>query len=461
VEHLRTVHFTLIATSVALIIVALTTKPYSTEVAKNQLHRILELKSGWSAEMVSQMKTTLLVPHWEGSSSAQTGIGPEVSNSNSKLKITPDGVYRGTYTDDARPAHAVNFLMKINSSESIVLSNARIGSFDSVVPKIPASLSGFQKWWDQLNDRNYQVFFPKALYPRGQMDLNKSHPLLFLDVDPFLNYFPLDRPLKPGPREFVVELTLDYQNEIRWLYPAFGSHDETFVPTYLGSFPSSKGSGLVLFPVGVSYYVQLDTETLADFMQVKRGDFNHSFYDLKQVGVKNGIDDLGNLENVLSKVEVSDTPAFEAFGIKFPADVATLGGTVALLAVQLYFVVYLKQLSGRLKADDLGWDVPWMGMDSSGLTKGIFFVTTALFPPISLIVLFAAATIRITRGYWDIEGRWIRFLASPWHWHWTVQCKLLLFVAAMILSACLGGLCWKYRPQLTPGTPTEEPEDQI
>src|SRR5215469_4918784 len=34
VEHLRTVHFALIATALALIVIALTTKPYSTDVAK-------------------------------------------------------------------------------------------------------------------------------------------------------------------------------------------------------------------------------------------------------------------------------------------------------------------------------------------------------------------------------------------------------------------------------------------
>jgi hypothetical protein len=48
VEHLRTVHLTLIATAAALVVVALTTKPYSTEVAKNELHKILELKANWS-----------------------------------------------------------------------------------------------------------------------------------------------------------------------------------------------------------------------------------------------------------------------------------------------------------------------------------------------------------------------------------------------------------------------------
>jgi hypothetical protein len=50
VEHLRTVHFALIATAVALVIVALTTKPYSTAVAKNEFHRLRGFMRNWTPD---------------------------------------------------------------------------------------------------------------------------------------------------------------------------------------------------------------------------------------------------------------------------------------------------------------------------------------------------------------------------------------------------------------------------
>jgi hypothetical protein len=58
---------------------------------------------------------------------------------------------------------------------------------------------------------------------------------------------------------------------------------------------------------------------------------------------------------------------FEALGMKFPADKVTLWGIILILSVQLYFFVYLRQLSGRLRANDPGWDTPRVGRDTSGI----------------------------------------------------------------------------------------------
>src|SRR6202023_2887975 len=71
---------------------------------------------------------------------------------------------------------------------------------------------------------------------------------------------------------------------------------------------------------------------------------------------------------------------FEAFGMKFPAGRVTLWGELLLLSVQLYFFIYLRQLSGKLNADDPGWDVPWVGMDTSALGQAILFVSLVALP---------------------------------------------------------------------------------
>jgi hypothetical protein len=48
VEHLRTVHFTLIGVATALILIVLSAKPYDPTVALRQIHQIIELKKLWS-----------------------------------------------------------------------------------------------------------------------------------------------------------------------------------------------------------------------------------------------------------------------------------------------------------------------------------------------------------------------------------------------------------------------------
>src|SRR5580698_5760375 len=49
VEHPRTVHFTLIAISVALILLASSTNPYNSLIAIRELEAIIELQTLWSS----------------------------------------------------------------------------------------------------------------------------------------------------------------------------------------------------------------------------------------------------------------------------------------------------------------------------------------------------------------------------------------------------------------------------
>jgi hypothetical protein len=134
----------------------------------------------------------------------------------------------------------------------------------------------------------------------------------------------------------------------------------------------------------------------------------NSFYDLRQIADKNGYDNFTNLEEILSKSETSEAPVFEAFGIKFPADIATLGGTLALLGVQLYFFLYLRKLYGSLKQHDPGWDVPWIGMDSSGLAQSAYMATIVILPVVSETILSLKTAARLSMGY-------RKFLEFPIH----------------------------------------------
>jgi hypothetical protein len=43
--------------------------------------------------------------------------------------------------------------------------------------------------------------------------------------------------------------------------------------------------------------------------------------------------------------------------------------------------------SRKLKPEDPGWDVPWIGMDSSQLSKTILYVSLVVLPCIAAILL--------------------------------------------------------------------------
>jgi hypothetical protein len=114
--------------------------------------------------------------------------------------------------------------------------------------------------------------------------------------------------------------------------------------------------------------------------------------------------------------------------------------------------VYLRKLSGSLKADDPGWDVPWIGMDSSALPRIIFFLSTVLFPVLGLVLLAGRTAARLTRGYGDTTVDSFR-LHSILTWHWSVKAKIIFLIVAVLLSALLGILSWHYRPKLEPQEP--------
>jgi hypothetical protein len=60
-----------------------------------------------------------------------------------------------------------------------------------------------------------------------------------------------------------------------------------------------------------------------------------------------------------------DTATFEPLGMKIPAKESSFLGVIILVSAQMYLLIYLRQLMGKLHVDDPGWDVPWIGMDGS------------------------------------------------------------------------------------------------
>jgi hypothetical protein len=121
------------------------------------------------------------------------------------------------------------------------------------------------------------------------------------------------------------------------------------------------------------------------------------FPDLARAGHDLEALELDDVEKFISSEAAKGTEVFEAFGMKFPAGQITFWGIAVLLGVQLYFFVYLKQLSGRLGRTDAGWDVPWIGMDTSILARSIFFLTVVLLPCLTMALLGAHAISQLER----------------------------------------------------------------
>lgn len=434
VEHLRTIHLTLIATAAAVVVVALTTKPYSTEVAKNELHKILELKANWSANFFRR-DTVQSVSDSKPVNPLFPRVLPKQLEDDVGLDNSPI-----CYV----PTQSGTLECEFPLDDSIVIEQSmRAGDFAHLMPPPPETLSDFKVWWHIfLDSDDYIIYFPKHIARTGNFYDSSNHLRNKVEIYPIyersLRKPKLSRPIKPGK----AKLAFDWS---RGLVFVIGSAPDRFVAT--------PPSDTFVASVTRYEYTRINSKYLAKHLGLASGDFQHVFYDLRQVADKNGYENLSKLEDILSKSETSETPVFEVFGIKFPADVATLGGSIALLGAQLYFFLYLRRFSGGLNPDDAGWEVPWIGMDSSLLARGTYLLTITLLPATSMVILSEEAASRFTRGYRELNS--IHLLAPLHKWHWTVQVKTTALIVAIVLSAILGILSWRYRPQPGRGLSSE------
>jgi hypothetical protein len=200
------------------------------------------------------------------------------------------------------------------------------------------------------------------------------------------------------------------------------------------------------FRVNRFVYVEVSQQTfLTRFLNWKAGSFEEAFPDLARAGHDLETLELDDMERFVSNEAAKGTEVFEAFGMKFPAGQITLWGMVILLGVQLYFFVYLKQLSGKLEPTAAGWDVPWVGMNPSVLARLMFILTVLVLPCLAMSLLANHA---------------VSVLERPVVWRSLSATSALAVDAALIPAAALAMLSWKYRPKaqdaasLTAGRPT-------
>jgi hypothetical protein len=138
---------------------------------------------------------------------------------------------------------------------------------------------------------------------------------------------------------------------------------------------------------------------------------------------------------------------FEAFGIKFHGEQVTSWGIVILIGVQLYLVMYLRQLFNRLKPDDPGWDVPWMAMDQSLLARSMLFVSFCVLPFIAALFVLLRAESQASTKIW--------LSISTYHLFMPIGggvLRMLTMIVGFGVSVTLSILSWRYRPQV--GEPT-------
>jgi hypothetical protein len=202
------------------------------------------------------------------------------------------------------------------------------------------------------------------------------------------------------------------------------------------AFGQGKGALMYHLPIKRFIYVEINQQTLANyFSNWKSGSFDSAFPNISKAARDLEELELEDIDKIVSADAAKGREEFEAFGMKFPADKITFWGIVLLLGVQVYFYVYLKQLSGKLAENDAGWDVPWIGMNMSALSRILFFASVLLVPSVAVGLL----------GWHGINDH----LSLMSRYHWYVLTRDTVLIAAFVLTVLLGILAWRYRPKVS------------
>jgi hypothetical protein len=357
VEHIRTVHFALVAVCLGLIGLIQFQKPRDVSIAQFQLQEIMKAVDAWDTpQVVGQIRDAF------GRAGVYTTSPPVL------FWLEADGQSFGVIPQGVAWV----------SGEG----NRKVRALDTnELLKNPKSLADFQRVWDVLAGSVW-VTMP---------DTNKfSQTLVRSGKDgktSLQGYTKLDSP-RSGWRS------------VDWVLPT--PEQSSAVQTVLHSSVDMlyviklEAGDTLLLPVGVSSKQQVYGLTALQQTHPywKTAPFASSFAELNSATTTMQDQSFEYIAGQLAKEAAKPkTDSFEIFGVKFPVETASRWGIVVIVGIQLYLWIHLYELSPKLKGGDPGWDVAWIGVYQSLPARIVFLSSTALLP-IGTIVLLGTHALK-------------------------------------------------------------------
>jgi hypothetical protein len=442
VEHLRTIHFSLIALSLAALVLALSPNPDEIKKARQQINAIGEVARTWKSEWLEEAAEQAIDNYKKeldptdstirdirdfAGGSVLTTLGTNAATiqlqrgkpSTCAVQFaTPNwiivGPVRSYFLDQSGPPPPAS--QDIFGSEPKPLLQDRISSIRRTSLTAPKTLDQFKSLWNMLNEKS-GILSPIRL----SMDV-------YTDAG-------------------LVETSLVNSGKLQWTRVApdtlatmcvFNFELRSLRDSVKNGLPGSSNGFAYFFaePFGLSEFTPVNLSNqitftpqnglMQDFGSWKPvgGSFEHSFPELNKITKNYQTLEIDKFDAILEAEQNRTGESFEAFGVKFPAEATTRWGILVILAVQLYFWVHLQELSRKLAPDDPGWEVAFIGMYHS-LPSRLVYTFSALALPIGAVTALG------------IRGLFV----GSFHWlYW------LLLASGIILSMTLAGLAWRSAP---------------
>jgi hypothetical protein len=425
VEHLRTVHFTLIAIAVGLSVLVLSSKQYNAVNALVQIEEILDLKRQWSPAWMAQFGDT------EKQSAQLKDIG-NFLDEQTGVSWSDPGCEGVIYGKGKHPYSQNNIAVKCKFPKE----NWYHYGFDWSPTKFPETLTDFKAWWGSLG-QSYVIFLPNSISDSGIVeDLGESS-----KSDTEVSVADFRSTIEGKTPQLELQLSLD-PKELSDTTDEDGKQ-QSF--SYIAQVGDDRGLMLEI-PIQALKRYEVTRDTISHhFHNLHTGEFQDTFADLASASDAMSDLPLQDIKEFVHDEAAKGPEIFEVFGMKFPAGQVTLWGIILLLSIELYFFTYLRQLAGKLSPDDPGWDVPWIGMDGSTLGQTILFVTLVPLPIAALTLLAVRRATSLFVVSSDKSASIFTLLRSL---NLAGRGEIAVLLLACVASLVLAILCWKYRPQL-------------
>jgi hypothetical protein len=389
IEHLRTVHFTLVVACIALVVLITSDHRSAVSNAREELNGIRRIVRNWDAHWIEKEAAHA----FDGSKLPVDAFAADPNVA--EIAITT----RKGSTDVVRLSYDhPNWMLNTNddSLHSVVFSR-----YPYPLDTVPVDLKNFHVFWDSL---------AKGLSFKVPVELD--NPIVYEGAHPMPVQFISG--VETGDHINVTLSTRTIESDdVLSDYPK---------GLYVTNIPIA-GKTIVAIPVKRYESVRFDpyTRFIPANADWRRGTFAETFPDLSEITKNYEKLDFETLDKILEAEESRTGDSFEAIGIKFPAEGVTRWGLLLILGIQLYLFLHLEELTPKLKPSDEGWEVAWIGVYKSDISRALYFASTILLPA---TVAFALAyrMPTLTRTAW-----WLRLVA-------------LLLGAA--LSLLLGLLAW-------------------
>jgi hypothetical protein len=346
VQHIRTVHFSLVAVCVALIGAVVSVKPKEITAAMTQLSEIRSAVDHWGEEV----KIAVL-----GGIARHTVDGKRIVVKGKPVMLSKDAAFSGEPGIPSRKP----LLQKLEES------------FET-----PTSLPAFCNTWDTLNNVPKLIIPDPSQVVKAVLTVNNGSASIaqYESGDDTTSDTVLISQLAAADQGAISRLHL------ATLDPAATKY----------AYSWDVGVDHIIVPVAASEW-QIDGQgavNRAAHKAWKTGACGETFQALIRQTSDSTDQSFGGLAAYLAQAAAKEkTDSYTVFGMEFPVESASRWGILLIVGILLYLWIHLNEVSSRIKHDDPGWDVAWIGVYRSLPARSLFIFLTVVLPLVTIFIL--------------------------------------------------------------------------